>query len=202
MAFRPAMGFLAAAAAVVLIAPLNAQAAGNAERGKKLAYTCFGCHGIENYRNAYPNYRVPKIGGQSATYMVAALNEYKLKARWHPTMQGQATALTEQDLADIAAYFQGPERTPSSGMTVGNAPAAALTCAACHGPDGVGITPDYPTIAGQYADYIEQALGDYRSGKRTNAIMSGFAQQLKPEDIKAVAEYFSRQQGVHTPKHP
>lgn len=201
MAFRPVMGFLAVAVTLVLFAPPSVQAAGDVARGKRLAYTCLGCHGIENYRNAYPNYRVPKLGGQSATYMVAALNEYRSKARWHPTMQGQSAALTEQDLEDIAAWFQGAQRTPSAGPN-GTPPAQALTCAACHGPDGVGLTPDYPTIAGQHPDYIEQALHDYRTGKRQNPIMAPFAQQLKPEDARVVAAWFAAQQGVRTLTRP
>ena len=132
MAFRPAMGILAALAATFLSAPLSAQAAGDAARGRTLAYTCLGCHGIENYRNAYPNYRVPRLGGQSATYIVAALNEYKARARWHPTMQGQATPMSDQDMQDIAVYFQGAQRTPPAGPK-GTPPAQALTCAACKG---------------------------------------------------------------------
>lgn len=201
MAFRPAVGLLAAAAAAILLAPPGAQAAGDAARGKKLAYTCLGCHGIENYRNAYPNYNVPKVGGQSAAYLVAALNEYRNKSRAHPTMQGHAGAIADQDMQDIAAYFQGVDRAPAA-APVGTAPAVAATCAACHGPTGVGIGPDYPTIAGQHRDYLEHALNDYRTGKRKNVIMQPFAQQLSPEDIKALAAYFSAQQGVRTPRHP
>lgn len=183
--------------AVLLTSPL-AGAAGDPENGRKLAYTCHGCHGIENYKNAYPNYSVPKLGGQHEQYIVAALVEYETKARWHPTMQGMATTLSAQDKADIAAFFQA-EPVVSDGSTVGTAPAAAQTCAACHGPDGVGILPEYPTIAGQHADYIERALKDYRSGKRQNAIMNGFAGQLADADIKALAAYFSAQKGLYTP---
>lgn len=201
MAFRPAVGLLAAAAAAILLAPPCAQAAGDAARGQKLAYTCLGCHGIENYKNAYPNYNVPKVGGQSAAYLVAALNEYRSKARAHPTMQGHAGAMSDQDMQDIAAYFQGTDRAPAA-APVGTAPAAAATCVACHGPTGAGMTPDYPTIAGQHRDYLEQALNAYRTGKRKNVIMQPFAQQLSPEDIKALAAYFSAQKGVHTPRHP
>jgi len=182
----------------VLCASLPAQAAGDPENCRKLAYTCHGCHGIENYKNAYPNYSVPKLGGQHEQYIVAALAEYEARARWHPTMQGLATTLSAQDKADIAAFFQA-EPVVSSGSTVGTAPAAAQTCAACHGPDGVGILPEYPTLAGQHADYIERALRDYRSGKRQNAIMNGFAAQLVDADIKALAAYFSAQKGLYTP---
>lgn len=200
MALNPAaLGLLAAALIVALLAPAQARAEGDPERGRKLAYTCHGCHGIENYRNAYPNYAVPKLGGQHAQYIVAALNEYDAKARWHPTMRGLAATLSDQDKADIAAFFEGAEPVVSSGKLVGTPPDAAQTCVACHGQDGVGIAPEYPTIAGQHADYIRQALKDYRSGKRQNAIMNGFAGQLSDKDIVALAEYFSRQEGLYTP---
>lgn len=81
--------------------------AGSAETGRSLTYTCMGCHGIANYKNAYPTYRVPKIGGQSAAYLVSALNEYKNGTRRHPTMEAQARSFSDQDIADIAAFLSG-----------------------------------------------------------------------------------------------
>ena len=80
-------------------------AAGDAENGKKLAYTCTGCHGIPFYQNTYPRYHVPRLGGQNEAYIVAALKAYRSGERSHPTMQAQAGNLTDQDIADIAAYF-------------------------------------------------------------------------------------------------
>jgi len=77
----------------------------SAENGRQLAYTCLGCHGIPGYKNAYPNYHVPKIGGQSAEYLSNALSEYKKGARKHPTMQAQSQSFSDQDIADIAAYL-------------------------------------------------------------------------------------------------
>lgn len=91
--------------AAVASAPAFAQ--GDAAKGKKLAYTCTGCHGIVEYKNAYPNYRVPKIGGQNEQYLVAALTGYKKGERNHPTMQAQAQSFSDQDIADIAAYLSG-----------------------------------------------------------------------------------------------
>lgn len=82
-----------------------AYAAGNAENGKALAYTCAGCHGIPEYRNAYPSYHVPKIAGQNEAYIVNALKAYKNGDRQHPTMNAQANSFSEQDMADIAAYL-------------------------------------------------------------------------------------------------
>jgi len=173
---------------------------GDAGRGQKLAYTCMGCHGIENYKNAYPKYSVPKLKGQSATYIAAALAEYKAGARWHPTMRGFATTLSEQDHADLAAWFQGPERAQSGAKPVGTLPAAAATCTACHGQNGIGTLPENPTLAGQHADYLAQALNDYRRGKRRNPVMGTFASQLSQDDIQAITAYFARQQGLATPR--
>lgn len=80
-------------------------AVGDASRGKGLTYTCRGCHGLTGYKNAYPSFRVPKLGGQSATYLSIALHEYRKGQRKHPTMQAQAESFSEQDIADIAAYL-------------------------------------------------------------------------------------------------
>ena len=81
--------------------------AGNADIGKTLTYTCQGCHGIRNYKNVYPTFHVPMIGGQSEVYLVNALNEYKRGTRKHPTMQAQAQSFSDQDIADIAAFLAG-----------------------------------------------------------------------------------------------
>ena len=190
---------LLAGISLLLAAPGLAED-GNAERGGKLAYTCMGCHGIENYKNAYPKYSVPKLAGQSAAYIAAALAEYKAGARWHPTMKGMASTLSAQDHADLAAWFQGPERAQSGTKPVGTAPKAAAPCTACHGQNGIGTLPENPTLAGQHADYLAQALNDYRRGKRRNPIMSTFASQLSPDDIRAITAYFAQQQGLATPR--
>lgn len=85
--------------------PLAASAAGDATAGKAKAFTCMGCHGIPDYNNVYPSYRVPKIGGQHAEYIVSALQAYKSGQRSHTTMQAQAGSLSDEDMQDIAAYF-------------------------------------------------------------------------------------------------
>lgn len=86
-------------------APAAAATTGDATRGKGLTYTCRGCHGVTGYKNAYPSYHVPKLGGQSETYLNNALKEYREGKRKHPTMQAQAESFSEQDIADIAAYL-------------------------------------------------------------------------------------------------
>lgn len=100
-----------AAALVLAAAALPAAAKGDAEKGKTLFYSCTGCHGIADYKNAYPSYRVPKIGGQNEQYLVIALTAYKKGERQHPTMQAQAESFSEQDIADIAAYLSS--QTPA-----------------------------------------------------------------------------------------
>jgi cytochrome c553 len=94
-----------AATAPAATAPAAAAPTGDAARGLQLTYTCQGCHGVTGYKNAYPNYHVPKIGGQAAPYLVNALTEYKEGNRKHPTMQAQAESFSAQDIADIAAYL-------------------------------------------------------------------------------------------------
>ena len=170
----------------------DAAPAGDADRGARLSYTCIGCHGIPNYKNAVPVYNVPRLRGQHAEYIVIALQAYRSGERSHGTMHANATTLSDQDMADIAAYFAGETLKPSA-APVGTPPAAAQVCVSCHGNDGVGITPQYPTLSGQHANYIERALIDYKKGGRKNPIMAGFAGALTDGDIKALAEYYARQ---------
>jgi cytochrome c553 len=98
----------ASAAPASAAAPVPAAAqplVGNPSTGRTLVYTCQGCHGVEGYKNAYPSFHVPRIGGQSAEYLSQALTEYKKGNRKHPTMQAQAQSFSAQDIADISAYL-------------------------------------------------------------------------------------------------
>jgi len=169
---------------------------GDARRGQPLSYTCYGCHAIPNYKNVYPTYSVPKLYGQRPEYLVAALKAYKSGDRSHGTMHSQAASMSEQDMADIAAYLAGPSvLTESKNDVPASArPKASETCLACHGTNGVGITPDYPTLSGQHRDYIQRALIDYQKGGRKNAIMAGMVATLTREDIEQLAAYYSRQE--------
>jgi cytochrome c553 len=170
-----------------------ARAEGDAARGAQLAYTCLGCHGIDDYKNVYPTYSVPRLRGQHPNYLIAALKAYKSQERSHATMHAQAASLSEQDMQDVAAYLAGTSL--ASGATPRGTPPVKVTqvCVACHGKDGVGLTPDYPNLAGQHADYIRRALHDYQTGNRKNAIMPPFAGQLSEADIDAVADYYAAQ---------
>lgn len=192
------LAWLAGATALSLSLSHSARAAGDPVKGEKKFYTCYGCHGVENYRNAYPDYSVPELRHQHAVYIVDALNEYKSGDRPHPTMHAQAISLSALDMEDIAAYLQGPEPVKPSTKVVGSVPKQVAPCAACHGENGLGVeaplTPKPPVLAGQHADYLEQALIAYRNGRRKNAVMNGMAKLLATdEDVKAVAAYFSSQ---------
>jgi cytochrome c553 len=176
----------------------SARAAGDPVIGEKKFYTCYGCHGVENYRNAYPDYSVPKLRHQDAAYIIAALQEYKSGERPHPTMHAQASSLSDQDMADIAAYLQGSDEVKPSAAVSGSVPKQVASCTACHGENGLGVeaplNPKPPVLAGQHADYLEQALTSYHNGRRKNVIMDGMAQLLPTEeDIKVAAAFFSSQ---------
>ncbi len=186
---------LAGAAAFAQAAVDASTLKGDPVRGKAISYTCLGCHGVDGYRNAYPNYSVPKLVGQHPEYIIAALQEYKADQRSHVTMHSQASTLSDQDMADIAAYFSGTVLTP--GPVPANAPpapAAVAVCTACHGATGVSIVPNYPNLAGQHADYLKREIAEYKDGGRKNAIMAGMAVTIKDSDVDALAEYFSKMQ--------
>jgi len=189
---------LLASTALSLSWSLGAHAAGNPADGEKKFYTCYGCHGIDNYRNAYPDYSVPKLRHQHASYIIAALHEYQTGERPHATMHAQAASLSDQDIEDIAAYLQGPEPAKPSPPASGKAPKQVAACVACHGETGLGVdsplTPKPAVIAGQHLDYLEQALTAYRNGRRKNVVMDGMAKLLtSDEDVKIAAEYFADQ---------
>ena len=98
-------------ALLLALAANPAFAKGDAAKGKQLAYTCSGCHGIDQYKNAYPSYRVPKIAGQNEQYIVAALTGYRKGERNHATMQAHAQSFSDQDIADIAAYLSSLKKS-------------------------------------------------------------------------------------------
>tara|TARA_R110000787_G_scaffold84079_13_gene180482 strand:+ start:289 stop:621 length:333 start_codon:yes stop_codon:yes gene_type:complete len=93
---------------------LPASAEGHAEKGIEKANTCMGCHGIPGYNNAYPSYRVPKLGGQTPQYIEAALKAYRAGDRPHATMHAQAADMSDQDIADIATYLSSAPPHPSN----------------------------------------------------------------------------------------
>ncbi len=182
---------------LLLAAPAAAE--GDVERGAELGYTCLGCHGIEGYRNAYPSFRVPKLGGQKAAYIVAALKGYQNGERGHSTMHAQASSLTDQEIEDLAAYFATlANETVEAGGSDAPPFDKVATCTACHGQNGIGVQPEWPTLAGQHEDYLVHSLKQYRDGVRKNAVMSTFATALTDADIKAIAAYYADLEGLET----
>lgn len=179
----------------------SALADGDAAAGKELGYTCLGCHGIDGYRNAYPSYRVPKLGGQKAAYIVIALKGYRDNTREHPTMVGQASSLSDKDINDVAAYLAsiGGE-TVAAGGSKGAGFDKAQACTACHGNNGVSVNAMWPTIAGQHEDYLLQALNGYRDGTRKDPVMGAQAALIAEEDVAFLAKYFASLDGLETTK--
>jgi len=173
--------------------------AADAANGEKLSQTCLGCHGAPGLRNPGPVYAIPMVGGQHAEYIISALKAYKDKTRSHKTMQAQAANLTDENMADIAAFFSAMEGNsrPSlvSAVQAKKGEKLSASCAACHGKTGDGDQSSFPKLAGQYESYLTQSLKDYRSGERENVIMSGQAVNLSIGEIEALSAWFASQQG-------
>ncbi|MGQ3002915.1 MAG: c-type cytochrome [Hydrogenophaga sp.] len=197
-------------AAATLSVALAAQAqgvTGDVQAGHKKAEMCIGCHGIVGYQNSFPEiHKVPKISGQSDKYIVAALHAYKKGDRKHPTMRGIAGSLSEQDMADLGAYYasQADKAAPEAPRTASTAAAALIekgACASCHGANfSKPIDPSYPKIGGQHADYLFFALKAYTvEGNnmigRSNGIMAGIAKQYTPAEMREIAKYLSTVDG-------
>ncbi len=177
----------------------QAMAGGDAARGETLGDTCLSCHGSEDYRNADPVYRVPKLGGQKASYLLVSLKAYRDGTRRDPTMAALAGTLTDQEMADVAAYFAsfGNENVAAGGSPVGSFK-AARNCGACHGQNGIGLSPGWPTLAGQYEDYLVHALDQYRNGNRQDPVMESLVSTLSDDTVALLAKYFSSLEGLRT----
>lgn len=195
---------VAVAATLLIASSFFAQSAfaeGDVEAGKVLGYSCLGCHGIEGYRNAYPSYRVPKLGGQKASYLVIALKGYRDDTREHPTMTGQASSLSDQQIEDVAAYLASiGGDTVAAGGTENASFDKAQACTACHGKNGVSVNAMWPTLAGQHEDYLLRALTSYRDGSRKDPVMSIQASLIADEDVAVLAKYFAGLEGLETTK--
>lgn len=171
---------------------------GNADHGKELAGTCAGCH---NEGNAAPN-----LEGQLPTYLYKQLVDYKNGSRKDPStaMNGLASTLSDQDAADVAAFYGRQEGKPGPGgekdetgiVSVGDGRRMEPACSSCHGGSGQGEKVDTPRLAGQKAEYLEKTLLAYKSGARANDIYSRMrliASKLSDKEIKQMAEYYSKQ---------
>ena len=167
---------------------------------------CMGCHGIVGYQATFPEvYKVPKIAGQSEKYIVNALVAYKNGQRKHPSMRGIAASLSDQDMADVAAYYAqlgvNASAAPLGKAAAGSAKAAELVakgaCSSCHGESfSQPVDPGFPKLAGQYRDYLYIALKSYKAEGnpnvgRGNAVMAGVAKQFSNPELKVLAEYMA-----------
>ena len=179
---------------------------GDAKAGEKKIAMCIGCHGIQGYQASFPEiYKVPKISGQGAKYIASALSAYKKGDRKHPTMRGIGDNLTEQDMADLGAYYEAHGKTEGAMLPAkaadGSAKVAELVkkgaCVSCHGENfSKPIDSSYPKLAGQHADYLVVALKAYKTENnakvgRANAIMGGVAKQFSNAELKELASYIS-----------
>jgi len=165
--------------------------------GKVLFVGCTGCHSLPGYANTSPRYQVPKLGGQKADYLVAALNEYAEGTRQHASMKGNADSLPPEDRQKIAAYLSWKILRPNSNKIVGDIKAGeakAVACAGCHGQGGNSTIPGYPRLDGQYQSYLIKAMQDYQSGKRKNPMMTGMVAALSEADITNLSAYYASQE--------
>lgn len=186
-----------------LVASQGALAAGDPGAGKGKAAACAACHGADG-NSSNPEW--PKLAGQNAGYLSKQLREFKNGKRTNATMNGMAAGLSDQDMEDIAAYFEGEtikggsaepkevargEKLYRGGDTRRGIPA----CMACHGPAGSGNpAAKFPAVAGQHAAYTASALKAFRAGERSNdpnEMMRRVAANMADRDIKAVAEYMA-----------
>ncbi len=202
---------LLAAFAVASIASLAPAAhAQDAKAGEKKASMCIGCHGIPGYQASFPEvHKVPMIAGQGAKYLVAALGEYKKGARKHPTMKAIAATLTEQDMADLAAFYETQPKdavTLAATASVEPTPAVAAllkkaNCQSCHGINfSKPIDGSYPKLAGQHPDYLYVALKAYQTENnpqvgRAHAIMGAMAKPYTHAELKEMAKYIGSLDG-------
>ena len=184
---------------------------GSIEDGKAKAITCTACHGQEGNSS---NGLWPNIAGQSAPYIQDQLRAFRasmvpaegVTPRNDPLMSAQAMALSDQDIADLAVYY---ESLPAAAQAVanpdtvdlgealyrgGDAESGASACVACHGPTGRGNpAAKYPALQGQHAAYTAKQLNDYAAGTRETdgktSIMRDIAVRLSKEDIEALSSY-------------
>lgn len=186
------------------------EAKGDAAAGAQKNAMCIGCHNIVGYKASFPEvYKVPMISGQNAAYISAALQEYKKGERKFPTMRGIAITLTEQDMADLGAFYAADGKqieVPEKPAAEPGSEVAQLlekgACVSCHGENfSKPISDAYPKIAGQHPDYLYVSLRGYKNPKegpysgRNNGVMSGIAAQFSNNELRALANYIGSLDG-------
>ncbi|ARS46962.1 MULTISPECIES: c-type cytochrome [Pseudomonadaceae] len=184
-----------------------AQAAGDAEAGQGKVAVCGACHGADGNSPA-PNF--PKLAGQGERYLLKQLHDIKSGARPVVEMTGMLDNLSDQDMADIAAYFASQQMSVGAAdpklvergealFRGGKLEEGMPACTGCHSPDGAGLAAaGFPKLGGQHAAYVAKQLTDFREGDRTNdgdaMIMRAIAAKLSNKDIEAVSSFI---QGLH-----
>jgi cytochrome c553 len=176
---------------------------GSAEAGKTKAVTCAACHGPDG-NSANPQW--PSIAGQNAPYIVKQLQAYKDGTRSNVLMSGQAAALSDEDMRDLAVFYTeqaiAPRTVANEEMLDkgerlyrgGDAESNVAACTACHGPTGRGNpAAAYPLLKGQHATYTAAQLRAYADGQRKSdgptRIMRQIAARMRTDDIEALASY-------------
>ena len=162
---------------------------------------CSACHTNDGSRGSPAN---PILQGQHPEYLVKQLTEFKAGKRVNVIMTGIASALSEDDMRNVAAFYGSKHAKPGFAKVKesvalgekiyrgGIADRSIPACAGCHSPTGAGIPAQYPRLAGQHADYTETQLVAWRSGARHNSIqMTGVAAKMNDREIKAVADYIA-----------
>jgi cytochrome c553 len=200
--------FALAVASVTAVSVQAQEVKGDAKAAEQKIAMCIGCHGIKGYQASFPEvYRVPMISGQNAKYIVSALNAYKKGERKHPTMRGIADSLSDQDMADLGAYYEqhGKTEAVAAAPKTADAKVAALlqkgACISCHGDNfSKPVDPSYPKIAGQHKDFLFVALKSYKVDNqstwgRNNGVMGGIAKQFTNAELKAMSAYIGSLDG-------
>ena len=182
---------------------------GDKAAGEKKSVMCIGCHGIPLYQASFPEiHKVPMIAGQNAKYIAAALAAYKKGDRKHSSMRGIAATLNEQDMADLAAYYETQPKDAVPLAAKAAQPSARVAelmkkanCTSCHGENySKPIDGSYPKLAGQHADYLYVALKAYQTEGnpqigRAHAVMSGMAKLYTHAELKDMAKYIGSLDG-------
>ena len=193
---------LAILAEAIAQTPLPLSVDGDAVRGQVLAFTCAGCHGISGAVNAYPNYHVPRLGGQNADYIEVALQGYRDGLRSHPTMQAQAADLSDQEIADLAAYFASRDADADIGIYTASAAdmrageEKSAVCTACHGAVGIAESQQWPNLAGQHGSYLLESMQQYRRAERNDPTMSALMSELDDETLEQLAAFYAAKPGL------
>jgi cytochrome c553 len=158
---------------------------GTAAAGKNIAGQCRTCHGIDGYAKIPI---APHIGGEQASYIRNQLTAFRDGTRTHEMMSVVARMLTDQQIADVAAWYSSHSATATLTADASGAPEA---CTACHGDDGIAVIEDAPNLAGETNIYIDTQLKAFRLGKRKHEVMSVVAADMTDAEIRAVADWYA-----------